>query len=317
MRRHTLLPSLLLCLLAPAASALSLSEPEIRYRLGQPLTLRVDVSSNANAGEPPRVRMAAPAEFARVGLEYPVDAGGFSVEETLLPNQVHRVTLRARRLLREPIVFLLLDVQEGNTRLFKEVAAVLEGVGEETSEAPLPAAAEAPPEVAMSPGLPGAPLSQSPIAYYSGVPEPRSRQLPPQAQSIAPPRPSRLRTEAPLEAASPDSWGALQRFQLSSRLDSLRVLPDALRPATPVTPAAPPKAAVVASPTAAADNPAVDTPDAAGIEAGPLPAPTRGGFARSTWLILGLLVGVAVGVFVYARRLRTAGMSELNQGGHG
>lgn len=350
MRSHTVLPSLLLCLLAPAAAALSLSEPDVRYRLGQPLTLRVDVSSNANAGEPARVRMAAPADFAKLGLEYPVDAGGFSVEETVLPDQARRFTLRARRLLREPIVFLLLDVQEGNTRLFKEVAAVLDGPGQDTGEAPA-MATEPPPGVAAAPELPDLPerplpgerRSQPSMAYFSGLPALGSRESPSPTRPAAPPRPSmRLRPETPPATASSTPWTALQRFQLSSRLDSLRVLPDALRPAAPAAALASAAQAGRSPPAANAASPAntqaeagaqdeggqeVDHETGAALEAeagfeaeaaaASLPAPTHEGIARSTWILLGLLVGVAVGLFLYARRLRTAGMSELDLGSTG
>ncbi|HSW12676.1 MAG TPA: hypothetical protein VLI06_07535, partial [Solimonas sp.] len=243
-----------------------------------PLRMQMDVLLDPGYTVEPQISLADPRTYESYGIAPPPQAD-FILEVSSPEDRLRRVSIRSRRPLREPIFFLLLQVDQGGRRMIREIPVLIDMPGSREEEPPrlaaLPAQAEA------------APARESPALQ------------------------SRTTVAAP-------ALPALQRFRLSQALDSLRVLPDALtlaterpaaaaeedKPATAETPLPPearrPALALELDPPATAALPRVDR---------------QLRLTPTIWLLLVLLAGSAAGVLWYARHLRKSTVARWRDEG--
>ena len=282
--------------LPTGAQAVSLSDAQLRSRLGQRLDLRMELQHAK--GEAPSVSLATAAEYARLGIDPPSrQMGELTVEREVIAEGREQIRVRSSSRVSEPILTLLLEVREGNTRLIREFTTFVDPpTGEAPPDAAPAAAATAPP---MSPLL-------SALALEPALP------------SVAPVRTARAArrapepASAPTEAVAPAPLPVMDRTPLPRfRLDERHANPDAS------------PRVVIAAATAAwlhreFGGGEERSPVAAPAHAEPLLSmPTTASARAATddappppWRSFLILVGVTVGIFAYARRLRQRLMRE-------
>ncbi|MDM4772684.1 FimV family protein [Solimonas sp. SE-A11] len=283
-----------------AAEAVSLSDAQLRSRLGQRLDLRLELQHAP--GEEPSIRLAPAADYARLGIDPPSrQMGELSVEREAIAEGREQIRVRSTQRVSEPILTLLLEVREGNTRLIREFTTFVDPPSGSS-----PSAEPAPAEPPVMPLL-GA-LTMEPSLAPSTPPTRPARPARSEAGTSAgqgmAPAPA-IAAQAPAAVLPP-----LPRFQLdegqANRWDDRQV--------------------VVAAVTAAwlrrefggeeADGDAADSGTKTASRALPAPTPqvTRMLNSRDAppppWRSFLVLVAVTIGIFAYARRLRQRLMSE-------
>lgn len=122
-------------MLALPAQATSVQERELRYQLGEPLSVEVDVLLDGASPIEPRISLAKPADYARHGLDAPPRDGHFRLEVSELSLERRRVHIRSLRPLNDPVVVLLLSVEQGHRRLLHEIPLILDLPGTARPEA--------------------------------------------------------------------------------------------------------------------------------------------------------------------------------------
>jgi hypothetical protein len=302
---------LVACLgLTQGAGAVSLSDAQLRSRLGQRLDLRLELQHAA--GEEPSVRLAEFSEYARLGIDPPSrQMGELTVEREAVAEGREQLRVRSSNRVSEPILTLLLEVREGNTRLIREITTFIDPPAGSTLPGAEPAAAAAAPPVSpllsaltLEPALP----SLAPRA--ARAPEPRAQRG--DATAAAAPAPART-ADAPAAAKVADA-PPLRRFRLDERYgaqdaaESVQIAAATARwlqreyggeDAALPTPAA---AEPVTSPRVAPPEPAAERTAPAAAAASHAPPPP--------WRSFLVLVMVTIGIFIYARRLRQRLMRE-------
>lgn len=301
---HRLAALLLMTSLAVSttAGAVSLSDAQMRSRLGQRLDLRLELQHAP--GEAPSIRLAPAADYARLGIDPPSrQMGELSVEREAIAEGREQIRVRSSNRVSEPILTLLLEVREGNTRLIREFTTFVDP----PSGSPLPGAesiAAAPPvspllgALTLEPSLPAAAAPARPARAARSEPEPAAAASPGVAAAAA---------RAPAAALPP-----LPRF----RLDEGRAGSHA---DTQVAIAAVTAAWLRREFGAAADERKTDAADSAAAPVSlarstPAPITARPLNTRNAppppWRSFLVLVAVTVGIFVYARRLRQQLMKQ-------
>lgn len=300
---HRLAASLLVTSLtvSTGAQAVSLSDAQLRSRLGQRLDLRMELQHAK--GEAPSISLATAAEYARLGIDPPSrQMGELTVEREVIAEGREQIRVRSSARVSEPILTLLLEVREGNTRLIREFTTFVDPpAGSALAEAePAPATPPVSPllsALTLEPSLPAAAPTPTPTR---------------------PTRSARNASEAPASTGSaaltPAAAAAADRLPLPRfRLDERYASPGAssqvviaaattawlhrefgggTAPAEPVETTPMAEEAIPSEPVATVARPLTS-------EAPPPP-----------WRSFLILVGVTVGIFAYARRLRQRLMRE-------
>jgi pilus assembly protein FimV len=196
------------------AWALSLGGIRIHSRLNQPLTASIPL--NAGPGEviddTVKVRVAANEEYARAGLErleFLSDLS-FTVEGS-------RVVVSSRKIAREPVIDLLLEVRWNGGRLLRQYTILLDPEGIGVSPTPLEPAPAPPPAAAPAPAASGGSTRSAAGPGYTpgNVGGTRARGLredayPPSAPSY-PTAPETSRpSSSPLASARPRTYGPVK-----------------------------------------------------------------------------------------------------------
>ncbi|HEY0913900.1 MAG TPA: hypothetical protein VGE22_03415 [Solimonas sp.] len=279
------------------AQAVSLSDAQLRSRLGQRLDLRMELQHAK--GEAPSVSLATAAEYARLGIDPPSrQMGELTVEREVIAEGREQIRVRSSSRVSEPILTLLLEVREGNTRLIREFTTFVDPPAGTTLPDAEPAAAAAPP---VSPLLSALALEPT-LPSVAPVRTPRAARTAPESAFT----PAKTTAPTPLPAVDRTP---LPRFRLDERYESADAGPPVVIAAAtaawlhrefgvgekqaPVAAAAPAVRlrSEPAATTTAARLPTTDAP----------PPP---------WRSFLILVGVTVGICAYARRLRQRLMRE-------
>ncbi len=186
------------------AWALSLGGIRVHSRLNQPLTATIPISIAAGEviDENVKVRVASNEEYARAGaerLEFLSDLS-FAVEPT-------RIVVTSRKIAREPVIDLLLEVRWAGGRLLRQYTLLLdpEGVG----------AAPAP----FAPSQPPATSTPAPSAAPMGSTQSRGSSYP--QANVGGTRPPRASAEAPRSGSSaPSSYPSSSSYPAASSYPS-------------------------------------------------------------------------------------------------
>jgi len=287
--------------LPPAAWAVSLSDAQLRSRLGQRLDLRLELRHAVD--EDPSVRLADSGEYARLGIDPPSrHMGELTVERELIAEGREQLRVRSSNRVSEPILTLLLEVREGNTRLIREITTFVDPPAGPALPGTDPAVTAAAPPLSpllaaltLEPALPSA----APRAPRSA--EPRTNRG--SSRATAAPAPAAAPTPAKAEAAPP-----LPRFRLDDRYGSQ----DSARPvqiaAATVRWLQREHGGEEAAPPAPAEPlPRAQPPEPARSAA---PQPAAAHAPPPPWRSFLLLVAATIGIFIYARRLRQRLMRE-------
>lgn len=295
-RFHVLLTLLLGLGSTLPAAAFSLSEPQLRSRLGQRLDLRLELTHAAN--EQPSVQLAGHEEYARQGFEPPSrQMGDLSIEVEALGDGRGQVRVRSTNRVTEPILTLLIEVREGNTRLVREITTFVDPPNGAPSAGPAAVAVAAAPVAPLPAVLQNLALDAA-LSTPERAPSRHERRRSERAPAA---NPETTQAAAAIGAPSPEP--ALSSLRLDERYrgdsGSARLSPkttawlqrehgaSAKEPGTPL-PAAP------AEPVpASAAKPALAQPSA--------PEP---------WGSFLIMLGAAAAILWYARRLRLRLMRE-------
>ncbi|PPE73353.1 hypothetical protein C3942_13870 [Solimonas fluminis] len=292
--------------MSTGAQAVSLSDAQLRSRLGQRLDLRMELQHAK--GEAPSISMAPAAEYARLGIDPPSrQMGELTVEREVIEEGREQIRVRSSSRVSEPILTLLLEVREGNTRLIREFTTFVDPPAATMPDAePLPAAPPVSPllsSLTLEPALPAAaPVRAAPAARRT-------------------PSPSAAPVDAP--AASAAGKTPLPRFRLDERyagsVGGAQVVIAA------ATTAWLRREFGGGAETAATEAPEVRSEpesESESIPALPPPEPSRAAAPVASgepskahappppWRSFLTLLAVTVGIFAYARRLRQRLMRE-------
>ena len=292
--------------LSQSASAFSLSEPQLRSRLGQRLDVRLELQHAP--GEDPEVRPAGNAEYARLGIDPPSRSlGDLTVEKEPLGPGRMQLRVRSGSRVSEPILTVLIEVREGNTRLVREITTFIDP----------PPGAQSPdidPAVmvtATMPPLQGLTLEPSLPSLETPRPQKRERSKPPATDPgpAASPTPQAMPAPAPTLGLSPAPAIRLPRFRLDDHYGSQERAEVKIAPATlrwlrqQNGEQAEPETIASAIPLAAAPA-ALAAPDTGIAEQ------AQGDWPPSPWHSFFGLFGLTVAIFAYARYLRRRLMRE-------
>lgn len=293
--------------LSPAASAFSLTEPQLRSRLGQRLDLRLELQHTV--GEEPEVRMAGNAEYARLGVEPPSRRlGDLSVEREVLSEGRVQLRVRSSNRVAEPILTVLLEVREGNTRLVREITTFIDPPAGSPEVEPVVTGSMPPlvQSLALEPRLPSTEPPRSPRRAREKSADTTDTAAPAANAGPLPP-PALVPAAAPV-AATPAI--PLPRFRLDDgSVDMADRAEVKIAPAT----ARWLQAQQGGAPVAAAAAPTIPHPESTAIAAPPTANPAAalpGDWPPPPWQSFAGLLALTVAIFGYSRRLRRRLMQE-------
>ncbi|AXQ31249.1 hypothetical protein D0B54_22315 [Solimonas sp. K1W22B-7] len=250
--------------------------------------------------------MADPGEYTRLGFDPPSrQLGTLTVETESLEPGREQLRVRSSGRVSEPILTVLLEVRQGNTRLIREITSFVDPPASSTAVQPETATVVV------------APVAPPPLV--------QALTLEPELPSLAPARAQRKRrgvestpaatpapaTEEVMAAPAPPRFQLDPHYSQAGNESSVRVQ---LAPATTAWLQRQQAGnAQVASARPALAGAAAATLAEVNEDAPVRPAPMLPGHARAApppWHTFLILVGVTIGIFIYARRLRQRLMRE-------
>src|SRR5574343_864838 len=131
----------------------------VQSGLGHPFRAEIDITGvRAQAVKQIQVNVASPAAFAEMQMDYPEAAGSIKVSVTRRADGKLVARLQGAQPINDPFLFLLLELNDGGARSFKEFTALLE-----PSDTPAPAPAvnaeQAKPAASAAAPTPAAPAA--------------------------------------------------------------------------------------------------------------------------------------------------------------
>jgi pilus assembly protein FimV len=141
------------------AMAGGLGRMHVQSALGQPFRAEIDITGvRSQELSQIRVNIASPAAFAEMQMDYPEVLQGVSVNVVRKPDGKMVARVQGAQPISDPFLFLLLELNDGGARSFKEFTALLEPSDKPTPAAPAVSTEQAKPAASAAPA-PAAPAA--------------------------------------------------------------------------------------------------------------------------------------------------------------
>ena len=141
------------------AMAGGLGRMHVQSALGQPFRAEIDITGvRSQELSQIRVNIASPAAFAEMQMDYPEVLQGVSVNVVRKPDGKLVARVQGAQPISDPFLFLLLELNDGGARSFKEFTALLEPSDKPTPAAPAVSTEQAKPAASAAPA-PAAPAA--------------------------------------------------------------------------------------------------------------------------------------------------------------
>ncbi|WP_416339457.1 FimV family protein, partial [Rivihabitans pingtungensis] len=119
------------------AMAGGLGRMHVQSALGQPFRAEIDITGvRSQELSQIRVNIASPAAFAEMQMDYPEVLQGVTVNVVRKPDGKLVARVQGAQPISDPFLFLLLELNDGGARSFKEFTALLEPSDKPTPAAP-------------------------------------------------------------------------------------------------------------------------------------------------------------------------------------
>lgn len=140
------------------AMAGGLGRMHVQSGLGQPFRAEIDITGvRSQELNQIRVNIASPAAFAEMQMDYPDTLQGATVTLARKPDGKLVARVQGAQPINDPFLFLLLELNDGGARSFKEFTALLEPSDKPAPAVPAVSAEQAKPAASAAPPTPAAP----------------------------------------------------------------------------------------------------------------------------------------------------------------